>query len=84
MAYKIVSVKYCGPTNTRGSRWRVSHRDCPSTYVAYDHSVSPSDNARAAAQNWINRINPWQFCNSEIVGLAEDGSDRYQVIVKLS
>lgn len=56
-----IAVKYRGPTNHRGSRFTATVADWDGTKVratvGYDHGLNPSDNAMAAAQAVMEKVN---------------------------
>lgn len=48
--YQGIEVKYLGPTNTRGSRWKASTASGISKVSNQDYALSPEDNATQAAR----------------------------------
>ena len=56
-----IAVKYHGPTNHRGSRFTATVADWDGTKVRatvpYHYSMDPSDNALAAAQAVMEKVN---------------------------
>ena len=76
---KAIIVKYLGPTDTKGSRWKASC-DGGSRTVPYDHALDSDKNATAAAvalcqhMNWHGStiIGPGQGPNGDYVFLFAD------------
>jgi hypothetical protein len=53
---KAIVVKYFGPTNTRGSRFRATAEGVKPFTVSYDHALSADQNAEAAARGLALRM----------------------------
>lgn len=58
-----VQVKYLGPTNTKGSRYRARSKGNGSLTVAKDYSMSCEDNARYAAHCLLEKLR-WPYTPS--------------------
>lgn len=61
---KAIIVKYLGPTDTKGSRWKASC-DGGSCTVPYDHALNCDENATAAAVALCQRM---KWHGSTIIG----------------
>lgn len=68
---QAISVKYLGPTNARGARM-VARCDAGRITVAWDHSMSPSDNARTACLTLLRKLGWWE--RTFTGGLLPDGT----------
>jgi RNA polymerase-binding transcription factor DksA len=51
---KTIQVKYLGPTNTKGSRWK-AFTDMHSATIPYDHASNAETNAWDAAEALIEK-----------------------------
>lgn len=49
MTYKAIQVKYFGPTNTRGTRWKATAEGGHSVTLSRDYALNGSDDARRVA-----------------------------------
>lgn len=64
----VAEVKYLGPTNHRGSRWKATipaydYRDARPQHVAYtDYALSNAENAYAAVLQLIEKMHAEGFC----------------------
>lgn len=73
---KAILVKYCGPTNTRGSRWKVSAEGVPSRFYSLEN-VKPDDGRYDAAVVFACRMG-WMCEGVRLVGGGlPDGSTAY-------
>jgi hypothetical protein len=52
---QAIEVKYFGPTNNRGSRWKATAA-AGSVSVSYDYSLNSTDNAVAAAKALVDKF----------------------------
>lgn len=52
---KAIQIKYLGPTNTRGSRWKAWVEYYGAHTVPYDHALNSEANARLAAKGLIDK-----------------------------
>lgn len=53
---KAIQVKYLGPTNCKGSRWKAKAWPNLSVTLPYDYALNGGDNARAAANALANKM----------------------------
>lgn len=53
--YQAIQVKYLGPTNTLGSRWKAT-ADAGSVTVSYYHALSSEQNAEAAMLALVKKL----------------------------
>ena len=79
---QAIKTKYCGPTNSRGSRIQASC-DAETIYVPYDYALNSDENHRAACEKLL-RVLGWTADKSshftDMVG-GEHGDDMYWVFV---
>jgi hypothetical protein len=52
---QAIEVKYFGPTNYKGSRWKATAA-AGSVTVGYDYALNSTDNALAAAQALVDKF----------------------------
>ena len=52
---QAIKTRYCGPTDTKGSRIRASC-DGGSLYVSYDHALDPEENHCAAVKALCDKL----------------------------
>lgn len=50
----MITVKYLGPTNTKGARWKASRAGLTAT-ITQDCQLSAEDNAKLAAVAWVEK-----------------------------
>ncbi len=77
-----ILIKYMGPTNTRGARWRVQDTDkqYPAKTYPRDHALSPEEDAARVAMLYANDMSAWQWANSMLVASA---GPRVYVVIPL-
>ena len=73
---KAIEVKYHGPTNYRGSRWKAKAAGMKSVTVPYDYAVSDEDNARQAADQFLANTG-WGRSGIKINGYGSLGAGHY-------
>ena len=49
----IITAKFLGPTNTKGSRIKVSGHKAGAKYYQWDHALNPVDNYRRAFREYL-------------------------------
>ena len=57
---KAIQVKYLGPTNYKGSRWKAWVEGGANITLPYDHALNSEANARCAAQALAAKL-AWRF-----------------------
>lgn len=72
---QAIRTKYCGPTNTRGSRIQASC-EAKTIYVPYNHALNSDANHRAACEALLRALG-WTADNgrfSDMVGGSHGGA----------
>jgi len=54
---KAITVRYIGPTNTRGARMKADDGDGNSVTISYDYELSRGERFRAAARALCDKMN---------------------------
>ena len=72
-------VKYCGPTDTRGSRWIATIRRGQTRADVFRATVPYGDGPDAAAAAVVDRFNAAMAADWRVIGaaLSTDGGDSY-------
>ncbi len=78
---KAITVKYAGPTNTRGSRFIAKAEGVKTYTVSYNHAESADDNAERAARLLAIRQG---WTGNYVQGTLPDGATRVYVCVPVS
>jgi len=53
---KAIQVRYLGPTNNRGSRWKAWAHGGANVTLPYDYAMNAEDNARCAAHTLAAKL----------------------------
>lgn len=75
---KAITIKYAGPTNTKGSRWIATAEGGAKAHkvtVSYDYALNSEENAKAAAKALCAKMN-W---HGEMT-LGQDEKGNYQAV----
>jgi hypothetical protein len=56
MTYKAIQVKYLGPTNMRGTRWKATAEGGHSITISRDYKLDGEDDARRVAEALRDRM----------------------------
>lgn len=76
---QAITTKYCGPTNTRGARIKVSCT-AATIYVPWDDALATDDNHTSAAYALCRQLN-WESIGKLQTGVVKSG-DYVHVFVK--
>lgn len=52
----IITAKFLGPTNTKGSRIKVSGHKSGAKYYQWDHALNPGDNYEQAFKTYLKDL----------------------------
>jgi len=77
---KAILVKYHGPGNVRGSRFKASAEGVASIYRSYNHALNGDENAEYVAKELAN-LHGWLADGSRLVGGELPNGDRCFVFV---
>ena len=72
---KTITIKYVGPTNTKGSRWIATAEGGHKVTLGYDYALNSEQNAIAAAKALCNKLN-W----SGKMAIGQDAKGDYQAV----
>ena len=69
--YKAITVKYLGPTKTRGARVKASAGGTGNVTLPFRHDLSMEQNVAAAVDELLLR---YEWDNSYVLGVLPDGT----------
>lgn len=69
--YQAIQCKYCGPTNTKGTRIKVSCA-AKTKFISWDYALNPSDNYYQAAKEVAKELG-WLDKHSLVGGVTKSG-----------
>lgn len=78
---KAITVKYVGPSNTKGSRWIASCEGRHKITLSYDHALVAEQNAIEAAKALIKKLGWVKDDESMQLAIGQDAKGQYQVVI---
>jgi hypothetical protein len=72
---KAITIKYVGPTNTKGSRWIATAEGGHKVTVSYDYALNSEQNAMEAAKALCKKLD-WKGT----LAVGQDAKGNYQAV----